>query len=124
MQIAQINGLTSNQLTSIELRDQSIRIADCLRALGVTDNDQVAFLAENRHELATIIFGTLLLGATAVPMNSTYSARNDWWLLELSATSEIDRHILFVLLQVKSTMCCNSRSPKLCLRRKVCWRPL
>lgn len=74
-QNTQVNGLDSGELTSIELRDQAIRVASCLRMLGVTDLDKVGFIAENRLELAIVICGTILLGATAVPLNSAYTPR-------------------------------------------------
>lgn len=70
-----IDGLTSEQATASQLRDRSIRVAECLLAAGIQPGDRIGICAENRLEFAYILFGTFLVGATLAPMNITYTER-------------------------------------------------
>lgn len=71
----QIDGLTGCEVTALELRNSSIRLAQCLIAAGVKPGDRIGICAENRIEFAYVLFGTLIAGATLAPMNVTYTER-------------------------------------------------
>lgn len=71
----QIDGISGAQITSQQLLTEALRVTHALRSSGVTDTDKVALFSDNRLEIAAAIFGTLLLGATLVPINPTYTAR-------------------------------------------------
>lgn len=72
---AQIDGISDAQITSNALLNDALRVTEALRALGITEADKVAMCSENRLEIAAAMFGTMLLGATLVPMNPTYTTR-------------------------------------------------
>lgn len=72
---SQIHGITNAQLTTDALLRSAQRVAAALDALGIGAGDHVAVCSENRLEIAVAMFGTLLHGATLVPMNPTYTAR-------------------------------------------------
>lgn len=57
------------------MRDRSIRVAECLLAAGIRAGDRIGICAENRLEFAYILFGTILVGGTLAPMNTTYTER-------------------------------------------------
>ncbi|MDO5619148.1 o-succinylbenzoate--CoA ligase [Kocuria sp.] len=57
-------------LTYAQLRDRSARIATALDAAGVQQCDRVALLGENSADFVTVLFGTELLGAVFVPLNT------------------------------------------------------
>lgn len=59
-----------NTLTYVQLRDQAARIASALDAAGVRQGDRVALLGENSAEFVTALFGTEMLGAVFVPLNT------------------------------------------------------
>jgi long-chain acyl-CoA synthetase len=56
-------------LTFAELDARSNRVANALAALGVTAGDRVALLFNNDYRFLETLFGTLRLGAVAVPLN-------------------------------------------------------
>lgn len=62
-------------LSYAEVRDQSMRLAAGLIALGVSPGDRVALLVDNRAEYLPIKFAIARIGAIAVPLN--YSYRRD-----------------------------------------------
>lgn len=64
-----------HQETYAEIRAASGRFAALLALLGVGPGDRVAIFATNRPGTIHALFGTALLGGTAVPMN--YRARGD-----------------------------------------------
>lgn len=73
--VSLINGVTGAELSSENIRLGAVRVAQCLRAAGLTDADTVAICSENRNDTAFIMFGTVLIGGVLVPMNPTYTAR-------------------------------------------------
>ena len=56
-------------LTFAELDARSNRVANALAALGVTAGDRVALLFNNDFRFLETLFGTMRLGAVAVPLN-------------------------------------------------------
>src|SRR5262245_11832824 len=56
-------------LTYAELDARSNRVANALAALGVTAGDRVALLFNNDFRFLETLFGTMRLGAVAVPLN-------------------------------------------------------
>lgn len=66
--IALVDG--DRTLTYAQLRDRSARIATALDHAGVEQGDRVALLGENSAEFVTALFGTELLGAVFVPLNT------------------------------------------------------
>jgi long-chain acyl-CoA synthetase len=56
-------------LTYAELDARSNRVANALVALGVTPVDRVALLFNNDYRFLETLFGTMRLGAVAVPLN-------------------------------------------------------
>lgn len=73
--MVQIDGLSGEEVTAVQLRDRSIHLAQCLIAAGVKPGDRIGICAENRFEFAYVLFGTLIVGATLAPMNVTYTER-------------------------------------------------
>lgn len=67
--------MTGEEVTAVQLRDRSIRTAQCLIAAGVKPGDRIGVCAENRLEFAYVLLGTLIVGATLAPINVTYSER-------------------------------------------------
>lgn len=57
-------------LSYADLRDRSARIATALDRAGVEQGERVALLGENSAEFVTALFGTELLGAVFVPLNT------------------------------------------------------
>lgn len=63
----------------LELLEQSVRLAECLRTLaGIRVGDVIGIVSENRLEFPAVLFGALFVGATVAPINLTYSERK-WW---------------------------------------------
>jgi len=56
-------------LTLAELDARSNRVANALAVLGVTAGDRVALLFNNDYRFLETLFGTMRLGAVAVPLN-------------------------------------------------------
>lgn len=73
----QIDAITSEELTAFALRKAAIQVANGLRRMGIGAGDKVAIYSENRMEFAYVMFGTFILGATAVAINWTYSEGNN-----------------------------------------------
>jgi crotonobetaine/carnitine-CoA ligase len=57
-------------VTFADFRDQVARFAGTLLAAGVSPGDRVAIMCRNRMEFLTTFFGTVWLGAIAVPVNT------------------------------------------------------
>lgn len=55
-----------------ELNDDANRMANALKKLGITRGDRVALLLGNSPEFIISYFGTVKLGATAVPLDTKY----------------------------------------------------
>lgn len=71
----QVDGKTQGELTAYQLRDTSIRVADCLQSLNIKSSDVIGICADNQFEFAYVLFGTIFAGATLSPMNVTYTER-------------------------------------------------
>lgn len=75
MYVNQIDGLTSEEITATQLIQRSTHLANCLARFGIKPGHKVGMCSENRAEFAYVIFGTLCVGATFAPINTTYSER-------------------------------------------------
>lgn len=74
----QINAANGETLTSNELRSRSIRVAECLQHAGIKEGDVVSICSENRFEFMITLYGTVFLGATVAPLNTTYILGNNY----------------------------------------------
>ncbi|XP_062557091.1 uncharacterized protein LOC134221931 isoform X2 [Armigeres subalbatus] len=71
-----IDGVFGTELHYLELLEQTVRLAECLRTLAdVRVGDVVGIVSENRLEFPAVLFGSIFLGATVAPINLTYSER-------------------------------------------------
>lgn len=68
-----INSDSGEKLTAKEVRKRAIRLAECLRHLGITENDVIGLCSENRVDFPVVIFATFIIGATLGPLNPTYT---------------------------------------------------
>lgn len=81
----QIDGVTGRKISASQLRSEIIQCAKALQLqFDVKEGDVVGILVENRLEFPVILFAVLCLGATAAPMNVTYTARELLHALHLS----------------------------------------
>lgn len=85
------------EVTAKQLSERSVHVANCLINFGIKPGDKVGICSENRREFAYVIFGTLCVGATFAPMNTTYGERNN---LALFASTILQ----IVVLQAKLVM--------------------
>lgn len=65
--------MTKQQSTFKEIKEKSIRMAECLQHEGIKEGDVVGLCSENHIEFVAVLFGTMYLGATLAPFNITYS---------------------------------------------------
>ncbi|KAL1399115.1 hypothetical protein pipiens_008466 [Culex pipiens pipiens] len=74
--VAVIDGVYGTEVQYLELLEQSVRLAECLRTLaGIRVGDVIGIVSENRLEFPAVLFGALFVGATVAPINLTYSER-------------------------------------------------
>jgi fatty-acyl-CoA synthase/long-chain acyl-CoA synthetase len=66
--------LPTDSATFAELRDGAFRVARALHGLGVRRGEHVALLVPNSIEYAEALFGTMLAGCVAVPLNARHRA--------------------------------------------------
>ena len=78
------NNIREN-LTFGELLLSVERVANSLMALGIKKGDRVALLSENRPRWAMVDLGTIMAGAIAVPLHTTFSGHQ---LLQIIKHSE------------------------------------
>jgi acyl-CoA synthetase (AMP-forming)/AMP-acid ligase II len=71
-----INGTTNEVWTFRDILNQSSIMAKAMYGAGVRQNDVVAIISENKHELLAISFGALFLNAVVSPINPSYNERN------------------------------------------------
>lgn len=72
----QIDGITGKQFTAGELRQQAVRLAECLRhCFDIKAGDVVGICCENRIEFAVTLYATIFLGAAIASFNVTYTER-------------------------------------------------
>jgi benzoate-CoA ligase family protein len=57
------------EITYGELREETVRVAEVLNALGISVNDRVAILLNDSPEFIASFVGVISLGAVAVPIN-------------------------------------------------------
>ncbi|XP_065073268.1 uncharacterized protein LOC135697456 isoform X2 [Ochlerotatus camptorhynchus] len=69
-----IDGVYGTELRYLELLEQTVRLAECLRTLAdVRVGDVVGIVSENRLEFPAALFASIFLGATVAPINLTYT---------------------------------------------------
>ncbi|GAB1514049.1 acyl-CoA synthetase [Actinophytocola sp. KF-1] len=66
--VAAVHG--GRELTYRELAERATRVAHALAALGVGSGDRVAYLGPNEPRFLETMFGTAMLGAIFVPLNT------------------------------------------------------
>lgn len=76
LKIFQIDGITNEKLTGIDLKRRAIQLAKALsQQFDIKAGDMIALSSENRLEYPIITFATICLGATIAPLNVTYTDR-------------------------------------------------
>lgn len=65
----QINGDTGEALTKGEVRQRTIRCAQHLTKLGCTQNERIAIVARNHHNLTPLLFAAFSIGAPIAPLD-------------------------------------------------------
>ncbi|CAG9798878.1 unnamed protein product [Chironomus riparius] len=73
--IALINAETDEKWTFNKLLKESIIMAKALYGAGIRQNEIVGILCDNRHEFASISYGTIFLNAVLAPANYAYTER-------------------------------------------------
>jgi 4-coumarate--CoA ligase len=73
--VAMVDGITSEETTYSQIRSRAIRLAHKLQAYGITKNDVISIVSENRIEFPVTMMAVFLCGATVAPINLTYSER-------------------------------------------------
>lgn len=58
-----------------DMLDQTSLLARALYGAGVSQNDVISIISENRFEYPAIVFGAFYLGAVVAPVNITYTER-------------------------------------------------
>jgi long-chain acyl-CoA synthetase len=83
-------------------------VGAALRSWGISRDDRVAILSENRHEWVVADFACLLLGAIVVPIYTTLTAEQTAYMLRDSGARAIfvssEKHLEKVLSIRESTM--------------------
>lgn len=69
----QIDAVTDEHVTSVQLRDRSICVARALIANGIKAGDCLSICSTNRLEFMYVLFGTAFIGATLAPLNVQYT---------------------------------------------------
>jgi acyl-CoA synthetase (AMP-forming)/AMP-acid ligase II len=97
-----------DRLSYEELLERATWRARELRALGVGRGDRFAVLMPNSPEIVELLIGGSLIGATMVPMNTRFKARElrhvitDAEVTALFTTDVIDEHVNFKTLLVEA----------------------
>lgn len=73
--ISQINGQTNEKWTFGDILSEAIKAARTLHGFGIRQNDVIAIISENRHEIAAMTLGAMCLNAITAPINYTYTKR-------------------------------------------------
>jgi acyl-CoA synthetase (AMP-forming)/AMP-acid ligase II len=74
--------MPSARATFAELRHGALRVARALHGLGVKRGDHVALLLPNSVEYAEALFGTVLAGCVAVPLNARHRAAELGYIID------------------------------------------
>lgn len=61
--VGQINENNGLQMTNGEIALNTVRVAQHMQALGIRSGDVVALLAENHHDVASVVFASIALAA-------------------------------------------------------------
>lgn len=65
--------MTGSETNASEFLNQSIQVAKCLVSQGFGPGDRIAFCSENRLECCTLIYGTIFIGATCIPISPFFT---------------------------------------------------
>jgi acyl-CoA synthetase (AMP-forming)/AMP-acid ligase II len=90
------------RFTYASLRDEALRAARSLAALGVARGDHVGLLMPNCPDFVLAFFGAQLLGAVVVPVNTRFRSRELGYVFEnadlkvLLTSDIVDEHVDFV----------------------------
>lgn len=72
----QVDGITGEQFSGYEVRDQAVHLARCLQqVLGLKTGEIISICSENRIEFAILFYAAILIGVTVAPMNFLYTER-------------------------------------------------
>lgn len=74
----------SRSLSIGALREQSTRLANALRGLGLEPGDRVAYVAQNHLEYVVLEFALLKAGLVKVPLNFRLTPAELRWCMELA----------------------------------------
>lgn len=70
---SQINVNNGIEMTNGEIRLKAVRVAQHLQSQGFNKNHIFAFVASNNHNIASVVFGTLTIGAAVSTLDPSYS---------------------------------------------------
>jgi fatty-acyl-CoA synthase len=96
--------MNDERLTYAELQDRAVQAARSLAGLGVVKGDMVGLLVPNCMAGVEVMFGAAMLGATIVPINARFKARElshvirDGDLKVLVTSDVVADHVDFVKL--------------------------
>ncbi|THV39484.1 AMP-dependent synthetase/ligase [Glycomyces buryatensis] len=76
------DGVTWQDVTAVEFREQVIAVARGLAAAGVQPGDRVALMSATRYEWTLFDYAIWASGAVTVPIYETSSADQTAWILE------------------------------------------
>lgn len=65
----QIDGDTGEGLTKVEIRRQTIQLAQNLKGLGCTQNQRIALIARNHHNITPLLYSAFCIGAPLCPLD-------------------------------------------------------
>lgn len=65
----QIDGDTGEKQTVTEIRQRTMRCAQHLIKLGCTQDQRIAIIARNHHNLTPLIFSAFCIGSPITPMD-------------------------------------------------------
>jgi fatty-acyl-CoA synthase len=81
----------SMRLTYAEVRDESLRIARAMHALGIRRGEHIGILMGNNAAWVTLFFGSARIGAVTVPVNTRFKAAELGFCLK-----QADVRVLFI----------------------------
>lgn len=71
--LAQINVNNGIEMTNEEIRLKAIRVAKHLQSQGFNKDHIFAFASSNNHNIASVVFGALTIGAAVSTLDPSYS---------------------------------------------------
>lgn len=69
--ITQISDNNGIHMTNREIRQKAIWVAKNLTKLGLSKSDVIGFYCENSHNLASVVFGAIFIGAAINPIHTS-----------------------------------------------------